>query len=80
VEINPADAQALGITNNEEVKVITRRGEVVVKAAVTNNVPPGLAFTHFHFPGLNVLTRHDLDPVAKVPEYKYAACRIEKRG
>jgi formate dehydrogenase major subunit len=80
VEINPADAKALGITNNEEVKVITRRGEVTVKAAVTNNVPPGLVFTHFHFPGLNVLTRHDLDPVAKVPEYKYAACRVEKRG
>ena len=80
VEINPADAQRLGIVNNEEVKVISRRGDAIVKADITDKVPPGLVFTHFHFPGLNVLTLHDLDPIAKVPEYKYAACRIEKRG
>ena len=80
VDINPADAQGQGIGNGEEVAVISKRGEVRVKAAITNTVPVGVVFMHFHFPGTaNILTLHDLDPIAKVPEYKVAACRIEKK-
>jgi len=81
VDINPADTQGLGISNGEEVAVISSRGEVRVKAAITNTVPVRVVFMHLHFAGTaNILTLHNLDPVAKVPEYKVAACRIERRS
>ncbi len=80
VEINPGDAETAKIKNNEEVKVLTKRGEASAVASVTDKVPPGIVFVPFHFEGANALTISALDPVAKIPEYKVAACRIEKRS
>ena len=42
MEINPADASELGIADGEIVKVISRRGEVTVRAKVTEVSPPGV--------------------------------------
>ena len=80
VEINPGDAATAKIKNNEEVRVLTKRGEAAAIASVTDKVPPGIVFVPFHFAGANALTISALDPVAKIPEYKVAACRIEKRS
>jgi formate dehydrogenase (coenzyme F420) alpha subunit len=80
VEISPGDAETAKIKNNEEVKVLTKRGEASAIASVTDKVPPGIVFVPFHFEGANALTISALDPVAKIPEYKVAACRIEKRS
>ena len=35
LEINPADAENLGISDNEPVKIISRRGEITAKAKIT---------------------------------------------
>jgi len=80
VEINPKDASALGIIDGEMVKVISRRGEVMAKAKVTDASSVGVVFMTFHFAGspTNVLTNPALDPVAKIPELKVCAVRIEK--
>ena len=80
VEINPEDASSLGIADGEMVKVISRRGEVVAKAKVTDVSPVGVVFMTFHFAEspANLLTNPALDPVAKIPEYKVCAVRIEK--
>ncbi len=80
VEINPDDASALGITDGEMVRVISRRGEVVAKARVTEVSPVGVVFMNFHFAEspANVLTNPALDPVSKIPEYKVCAVRIER--
>jgi len=80
VEINPKDASALGITDGEMVKVISRRGEVMAKAKVTDTSSVGVVFMTFHFAEspTNVLTNPALDPVAKIPEFKVCAVRIEK--
>jgi formate dehydrogenase alpha subunit len=80
VEISPDDARKLGITDGEKVKVVSRRGEVVTKARVTEKVPPNVVFMTFHFAEspANVLTGSALDPVAKIPEFKVSAVRIEK--
>jgi len=80
VEISPEDAQALGITDGETVKVISRRGEVVAKAKVTGSSPAGTVFMTFHFAEspANLLTNPALDPASKIPEYKVCAVRIEK--
>jgi formate dehydrogenase alpha subunit len=80
VEINPADASKLGIADGEKVKVVSRRGEVVAKAKVTEVSSPGVVFMTFHFAEspANMLTNPVIDPVAKIPEYKVCAVRIEK--
>ncbi|HEU5370648.1 MAG TPA: molybdopterin-dependent oxidoreductase [Ktedonobacterales bacterium] len=43
VEINPADAQARGIANGDEVLIENARGAYQMRAVVTQNVPPGVA-------------------------------------
>jgi len=80
VEINPKDASALGIADGEMVKVISRRGEVVAKAKVTEVSPVGVVTMNFHFAEspTNVITNPALDPVAKIPELKVCAVRIER--
>jgi len=80
VEMNPEDASTLGIADGEVVKVISRRGEVVVKAKVTEVSPVGVVCMSFHFAEspTNRLTNPALDPVAKIPELKVCAVRIEK--
>jgi formate dehydrogenase alpha subunit len=80
VEINQKDAIALGLTDRQLVRVISRRGEVIAKVKVTNVSPPGVVSMSFHFveSPTNVLTNPALDPVAKIPETKVCAVRIEK--
>ena len=80
VEINPRDANALGVGDGETVRVISRRGEVAARAKVTEDSPPGVVSMTFHFAEspTNVLTSPVLDPVAKIPELKVCAVRIEK--
>jgi formate dehydrogenase alpha subunit len=82
VEINPNDATTLGIADGEAVKVISRRGQVVAKAKVTETTPAGVVSMDFHFAEspANVLTNPALDPVAKIPEFKVCAVRVEKNG
>jgi len=79
VEINPADAESLGISDGEPIKVISRRGEVTAKAKVTPVSPAGVVTMSFHFAEspTNVLTNPALDPVSKIPELKVCAVRVE---
>jgi formate dehydrogenase alpha subunit len=80
VEINPEDAARLDIANGELVHVASRRGEVWAKAQVTDRIEPGITFMTFHFreAAANLLTNPALDPVAKIPEFKACAVRLEK--
>ncbi len=82
VEINPVDASALGIEDGEMLKVTSRRGELTAKAKITGASPAGVVSMDFHFgeSPVNILTNPALDPVAKIPEFKVCAVRIEKNG
>ena len=79
VEINPKDARKLKIRERDKIKVITRRGEVIARAHITNRVNPGTIFMDFHFlePLTNLLTSPGIDIKVHTPEYKVAAARIE---
>jgi formate dehydrogenase alpha subunit len=80
VEVSPEDAARLGLNGSHTVRVTSRRGEMVARALVTDRVSPGLIFGNFHFPGaqnVNNLTIAALDPIAKIPEYKVCAVRVE---
>jgi len=39
-----------------------------------------MVYTNFHFPesSANILTQAVLDPIAKIPEYKVTAVRVER--
>jgi formate dehydrogenase alpha subunit len=81
VEINPEDAARLGIQPDDGlVEVASRRGKVKVKAKVSDQLPPGVVFMTFHFKeaAVNLLTLDALDPVAKIPEFKVCAVKIQK--
>lgn len=82
VEVHPEDARRLGLANGALVRVSSRRGSVVAKAEVTERTQPGLVFMTFHFAesAANMLTIAALDPVAKIPEFKVCAVRIEPAG
>lgn len=82
VEINPKDADTLGIGDGDKVRVVSRRGKVTAKAKVTEVSPVGVISMSFHFveSPTNQLTSPALDPVAKIPELKVCAVRIEKNG
>jgi formate dehydrogenase alpha subunit len=80
VEINPADAKALGVKEGKKVRVSSRRASLVLKAKITERVPRGIVFTPFHFgeTAANMLTSaFPLDPWAKMPGLKVCAVRVE---
>ena len=80
VEVAPQDAKKLGLADGDLVSVRSRRGQIETKTVITERVPQGMIFMPFHFAecAANVLTNPALDPVAKIPEYKVCAARIEK--
>jgi predicted molibdopterin-dependent oxidoreductase YjgC len=82
VEINPKDAERLGVNEGEMVTISSRRGSVSAKARLTKVSPEGVVFMNFHFgeSAANVLTNPAVDPVSKIPEYKFCAVRVEKRA
>jgi formate dehydrogenase major subunit/formate dehydrogenase alpha subunit len=79
IEVHPDDAIRLGLNGKQHVKVTSRRGSIEAKAWVTERVPPGMVYANFHFPEAcaNELTIAALDPVAKIPEYKVCAVKVE---
>ena len=80
VEVNSQDAKQLGIRNGQTAKVISRRGEISLSLKSVDTIAKGVVFIPFHFAeaAANKLTAANLDPVAKIPEYKVCAVRLEK--
>ncbi|RQD76853.1 MAG: formate dehydrogenase subunit alpha, partial [Candidatus Syntrophonatronum acetioxidans] len=80
LRINPEDAEKLGVSDGDKVKISSRRGEIEAKVLVTDTVAKGVVFMTFHFSDtpVNILTHCAIDPVAKIPELKVAAVNVEK--
>lgn len=78
MEINPDAAMDLGIEQGEYVRCVSRRGDAVVMAMLTQRVPRNMVFIPFHyFDCVNRLTLGLLDPHSRQPAYKQAAITIE---
>jgi len=79
VEIHPIDARALGVNDADLVRVSSRRGQVTARAQVIDRPDQGVVFMTFHFKeaAANLLTIAALDPIAKIPELKVCAVRVE---
>ena len=80
VEINAEDARKLGVKPDEKIKVSSRRGQIEIKARITDSVSEGTVFIPMHYKeaAANVITSDALDPYAKTPEFKVCAVKIEK--
>lgn len=78
MEINPDAAAELGIVHQSYVRVVSRRGDAIVMAMLTQRVPKNMVFIPFHyFDCVNRLTLGLLDPHSRQPAFKQSAVRIE---
>ncbi len=80
--LNRRDLSRLGLAAGDFVRVATRRGEVTLKARQDRDVPEGVVFIPFCFAeaAANLLTNPQLDPMGKIPEFKFCAARVEPAG
>jgi anaerobic selenocysteine-containing dehydrogenase len=89
VELCPADAAPLGISEGDWVRVESARGEIRSRARLSG-VRPGVVFAPFHYGywdiegdeagdrAANELTITAWDPVSKQPMFKTAAVSVSK--
>ncbi len=77
--LSPADLRRLGIDAGDMIRVSTRRGAIELKARADASLQPGLVFIPFCFAeaAANVLTNPQLDPIGKIPEFKFCAAKVE---
>ena len=78
VELHPTDAEREGLKPEDPVWIVSRRGAVKARVHLSEAIRPRIVFVPFHFPDANRLTQNVVDPEARIPEYKSAACRLEK--
>jgi ferredoxin-nitrate reductase len=84
VEIHPEDARRLQVGDNDIVVVQSKRGEVRVKAKVTDTIKKGAVFLPMHWGKIlgsdlnrsNNLTNNLLDPISKEPDFKFCAVQV----
>jgi assimilatory nitrate reductase catalytic subunit len=77
VEINPKDAQRLGMRSGDRVTVTSQRGQLRGRALATPGVQPGQLFIPMHYEATNLLTHAAFDPYSHQPAYKACSVAIE---
>ena len=77
VEMNPLDAEPLGISANQKVLVTSRRGQVTATVFITSTVQPGQLFIPMHYSVANQLTFPAFDPYSRQPAYKACAVSVK---
>ena len=86
LEVNPADAERLGLRGGAKARIVSRRGEAVMRVRITAAIREGVVFAPFHWGAryapagggqVNGATNPVVDPVSKQPELKAAAVRVE---
>ncbi|MGH8668511.1 MAG: formate dehydrogenase subunit alpha [Burkholderiales bacterium] len=80
--MHPADLRQFDVKPGEIVTVESRRGRISLYARVDEGTPRGAVFIPFCYyeAAANLLTNPVLDPVGKIPEFKYCAVRVAKGG
>jgi len=78
MEMNPDAASEAGVEHGSYVRLISKRGDAVVMAQLTQRVPRDMVFIPFHFHDcVNRLTLGLLDPHSRQPAFKQCAVRVE---
>jgi formate dehydrogenase major subunit len=78
--MKPRDMQKRGLRQGDKITVETRRGALEAILRPDREVAEGMIFMPFCFAEspANRLTNPKLDPVGKIPEFKYCAARVER--
>ena len=78
--LSPGELNRLGMAPGEAITIVTRRGEITLAARSDPGMPDGMVFVPFAYveAAANLLTNPALDPFGKIPEFKYAACRLSR--
>ncbi len=78
--LSPSWLSENGIRPGQRIRVSTRRGAVEYIARADGAVPPGMVYRPFCYAAAaaNMLTNPELDPIGKIPEYKFCAAKVEK--
>ncbi len=78
VEISPEDAKKIGVNEEDYVYIESRRGKVKARVKIAD-IEQGCVFLPFHFaegPANRLTSGENLDPEAKIPEFKVSAVKI----
>ena len=86
LEMNPADAEKRKVKEGDLVNINSRRGELRVRARITDQVKPGVIFAPMHWGRIknndrartNNLTSPLFDPISKEPDYKFSAAQVTR--
>ncbi len=78
--LNREELAKVGAKAGDMIRVSTRRGSIELLAREDVDVPAGVIFIPFCYveASANMLTNAALDPVGKIPEFKFCASRIER--
>ncbi|BCA91357.1 formate dehydrogenase subunit alpha [Vreelandella aquamarina] len=78
--LSSGELNRLGVVPGEKLTITTRRGTITLTSRVDDKIPDGMVFVPFAYAeaAANLLTNPALDPYGKIPEFKYAACRLER--
>jgi formate dehydrogenase major subunit len=76
--LHPLELARLGVAPGDRITITSRRGDVELFARADAGMPPGAVFVAFCWAeaAINQLTHPALDPVAKIPGFKYCAVRV----
>ncbi|WP_216639315.1 molybdopterin oxidoreductase family protein, partial [Vibrio fujianensis] len=80
VQMNPQDAEKLGIKDQQLVWISSRRGKVISRASCSERTNKGVVYMTYQWwiGACNELTIEHLDPISSTPEFKYCAVKVEK--
>ncbi|MGZ3846668.1 MAG: molybdopterin-dependent oxidoreductase, partial [Flavisolibacter sp.] len=86
LEIHPGDAAERGIDDSDLVEVTNERGQVRVKAKISNDLKRGVVFLPMHWGKIlnsdlnraNNLTNNLVDPISKEPDFKFSAVQVKR--
>ena len=78
--LHPKTLRRLGIAPGEMLRLSTRRGSIEIMARADRAIAEDMVFVPFAYveAAANVLTNPAIDPYGKIPEFKFAAVRVEK--
>jgi formate dehydrogenase major subunit len=78
--LHPSTLRRLGVEPGGMVRLTTRRGSIDIMARSDRAVAPDMVFVPFAYveAAANILTNPAIDPYGKIPEFKFAAVRVEK--
>ena len=76
------DLQQLGLQAGDVITVRSRRGQVAIHLRRDDGTPCGAIFIPFAYyeAAANLMTNAALDPVGKIPEFKYCAVAVSAGG